>query len=130
MQARMHLTPEAQSARQARRFVDGSLQGWDGMEARQCAVLLVNELVVNAIQHAGTPVEVRVALGAAIIEISVRDGSPRMPELRQPDLHEERGRGLIAVDALADEWGVEPEPSGKAVWFRLSSRPSKSHELG
>jgi len=30
------------------------------------------------------------------------------------------GRGLLLVEALADEWGVELVEDGKAVWFRLS----------
>lgn len=29
------------------------------------------------------------------------------------------GRGLLLVEALADEWGVELAADGKAVWFRL-----------
>jgi anti-sigma regulatory factor (Ser/Thr protein kinase) len=30
------------------------------------------------------------------------------------------GRGLLLVEALADEWGVQEEADGKSVWFRLS----------
>jgi len=30
------------------------------------------------------------------------------------------GRGLLLIEALADEWGVELVEDGKAVWFRLS----------
>jgi hypothetical protein len=30
------------------------------------------------------------------------------------------GRGLLLVEALADEWGVEFAADGKAVWFRLT----------
>ena len=29
------------------------------------------------------------------------------------------GRGLLLVEALADEWGVHMVEDGKAVWFRL-----------
>ena len=29
------------------------------------------------------------------------------------------GRGLLLVEALADEWGVQRRADGKAVWFRL-----------
>jgi anti-sigma regulatory factor (Ser/Thr protein kinase) len=29
------------------------------------------------------------------------------------------GRGLLLVEALADEWGVLQEHDGKSVWFRL-----------
>jgi anti-sigma regulatory factor (Ser/Thr protein kinase) len=30
------------------------------------------------------------------------------------------GRGLLLVESLADEWGVEQEASGKRVWFRVA----------
>lgn len=30
------------------------------------------------------------------------------------------GRGLLIVDAVADEWGVSELATGKAVWFRVS----------
>ncbi len=30
------------------------------------------------------------------------------------------GRGLLLVEALADEWGVQLAADGKSVWFRLS----------
>jgi Histidine kinase-like ATPase domain len=30
------------------------------------------------------------------------------------------GRGLLLVQALADQWGVLEEAGGKSVWFRLS----------
>lgn len=31
------------------------------------------------------------------------------------------GRGMLVVDAVADEWGVAARTTGKAVWFRLRS---------
>jgi anti-sigma regulatory factor (Ser/Thr protein kinase) len=30
------------------------------------------------------------------------------------------GRGLLLVEALADEWGVELAADGKSVWFRVT----------
>jgi anti-sigma regulatory factor (Ser/Thr protein kinase) len=30
------------------------------------------------------------------------------------------GRGLLLVEALADEWGVQQAADGKSVWFRLN----------
>jgi hypothetical protein len=29
------------------------------------------------------------------------------------------GRGMLIVDAIADEWGVTARSAGKEVWFRL-----------
>jgi hypothetical protein len=30
------------------------------------------------------------------------------------------GRGLLLIETLADEWGVQQETDGKSVWFRLA----------
>jgi anti-sigma regulatory factor (Ser/Thr protein kinase) len=83
----------------------------------QSAILLVDELVANAVLHAAGPVEVRARLDAARLHVEVADGSPQPPRLRDPDVG---GRGLRIVDALAAAWGVTPaEGDGKAVWFEL-----------
>lgn len=40
------------------------------------------------------------------------------------------GRGLLLVEALADEWGVEQHANGKSVWFTLAAPAdwSSSHD--
>jgi anti-sigma regulatory factor (Ser/Thr protein kinase) len=126
MEQRIRLEPNPYSAREARRFIDRALGGWDGPERRDYAVLLVNELVVNAIQHAHTTLEVRVAVDPERIEIAVRDEDPRLPTPRHPDVTDEHGRGLLTVDALADDWGVRPEADGKTVWFGLTAGTTRS----
>ncbi|MFJ2116471.1 ATP-binding protein, partial [Streptomyces sp. NPDC087850] len=37
------------------------------------------------------------------------------------------GRGLLLVDLLADEWGVESRGGGKCVWceFVVTDRPGR-----
>jgi anti-sigma regulatory factor (Ser/Thr protein kinase) len=32
---------------------------------------------------------------------------------------DERGRGLLLIDALASRWGVQSQPDGKTVWCEL-----------
>ena len=32
------------------------------------------------------------------------------------------GRGLILMEVLADEWGVDPRGDGKTIWFQLAER--------
>jgi anti-sigma regulatory factor (Ser/Thr protein kinase) len=84
------------------------------------AVLLVSELVTNAVRHAGSPLTVAVSIGRAAVRVEVRDRSPRLPALReQHKAEDEWGRGLVLVDALANRWGAERLPSGKRVWFEL-----------
>lgn len=38
------------------------------------------------------------------------------------------GRGMLIVDAIADEWGVTQRSDGKEVWFRLASPTESSVE--
>lgn len=47
-------------------------------------------------------------------------GPPRYAELDFDGLPD-GGRGLVLVDALAQDWGWTELPEGKLVWFRLSA---------
>ena len=86
------------------------------------AALLVDELVVNALQHAGAPVEVRLALQPDAVEVAVRDGSPRLPQLstrsprraRSETPHRRRARRSL---------GLDREPAARRcgfAWARLN----------
>jgi anti-sigma regulatory factor (Ser/Thr protein kinase) len=92
-----------------------------GRDVAQTAELLTSELVSNAVLHAQGSFELSVCgeEGEAI-RIEVVDESPLRPVLAPPDGDVIAGRGLWLVDALAEEWGVEPSGHGKAVWFRLA----------
>ncbi|WP_046509245.1 ATP-binding protein, partial [Streptomyces odonnellii] len=63
------------------------------------------------------------------LRIEVHDGSPVRPQPRTPDPEALDGRGLLLVDALADEWGVADRAGpGKMIWACLSVplvRPSE-----
>jgi len=84
------------------------------------AVLLVSEVVTNAVLHGGPPITVAVDCDGGGLQVLVRDGSPRLLQRRQANEDDEGGRGLELVDLLSSEWGVQPEPpDGKHVWFRL-----------
>lgn len=83
------------------------------------AVLLVSELVTNSVLHGGPPVVVAVDCDETTMRVRVRDGSTDMPELREPGVSDERGRGLSLVAKMSDAWGVERDPGGKYVWFAL-----------
>ena len=116
MRARTQLTPDTSSPRAARRFVAQALVDWNGKEARDDAVLLVDELVTNAVRHARTPLEVTLEIGQAEVRVEVTDASPLIPQPRDREAADDSGRGLHIVAALADAWGVRSEPEGKGVW--------------
>jgi anti-sigma regulatory factor (Ser/Thr protein kinase) len=108
------------SALRARRFVSGTLRGWECTPLIDAAVLLVNELVTNALVHARSRVEVLIRLLPGGLRVEVRDHSTRPPRLQTPMDDATSGRGLWLVDQMADTWGVEPAPGGKRVWFELA----------
>lgn len=120
------LAADLKSAREARAFVDELLARWDAEEAIDVVVLLVSELVTNAVLHAGSRVELSVHLLSDAVRVEVVDTSPVLPTPKDADDTETSGRGLAIMDAMASAWGVDPLPDGKRVWFevpRLSPSP-------
>ena len=84
------------------------------------ALLLVSELVTNAVVHAGTEIELLIDIGPDVARIEVIDHGPGLP-VRQGDPADirEDGRGIFLLDALAQEWGTRHFEGGKSVWFLL-----------
>ncbi|MCU1490841.1 MAG: hypothetical protein JWM85_2246 [Acidimicrobiaceae bacterium] len=106
----------------ARDFVRSSLAetGWHGdVEA---AVLLTSELVANASRHAGGRCQLCLSIDGPRLRIEATDRNTRAPVLRRPSVEDESGRGLLLVDVLSKEWGVQQrDGDGKTVWFELSA---------
>jgi anti-sigma regulatory factor (Ser/Thr protein kinase) len=117
-QIRLPTDPTA-SAR-ARRFLEAARCPVHNTAVLDEALLMVSELVANAVSHGGPPVSVKVSCNASDgMEVRVSDGSERMPEPGEPEPTSENGRGLYLVDVLSSRWGVEPTEDGKEVWFLL-----------
>ena len=83
------------------------------------AVLLTSELVSNAVLHGRSEVELRVGREGRCLHVSVHDENSRHPARVREDPDALDGRGLTLVAALASSWGVQDDPTGKAVWFEL-----------
>lgn len=81
------------------------------------AVLLVSELVTNSVLHGGPPLVVAVDCDGTALQVRVRDGATEMPAPRPAQFSDENGRGLALVAAMSEQWGVDPAPDGKHVWF-------------
>lgn len=105
-----------------------SLKQWGVPELVDTTELLATELLTNALQHTGGGAVLTATLlpgSDQRLRVEVRDSLARRPPPRparqQPDEHGTSGRGLFLVEALADTWGVESQPPGKAVWFELAA---------
>lgn len=89
-------------------------------QTSEYAVLLVSELVGNAVRHTGARVfGLRMLRRRGWIRIEVRDPSRGLPCLMPVQEMDTSGRGLFLVDMLSDRWGVDLLPRGKTTWFEM-----------
>jgi PAS domain S-box-containing protein len=87
----------------------------------ETAVLLVSEVVTNALLHAGTSIDVAARLDDEGLRVEVGDGSMHLPVRRRYATTAGTGRGLLMLEQLVDDWGVSRHRRGKTVWFRLDA---------
>ena len=89
-------------------------------------VLLVSEVVTNAVLHARSDIRLEVQASADTVRVEVHDGSPVEPRVHHYRLTSGTGRGLRMVEQLARRWGVEHDVArgGKVVWFEVG-RPDE-----
>jgi anti-sigma regulatory factor (Ser/Thr protein kinase) len=119
--ATFELIPEAAS--QARAVVSHALQPSIPAKALEDAILLVSELVSNAVRHAlrtGVPeIELRIRNEPDRIRVMVSDpGGGFIAEPRLPTALESSGWGLYLVDRIADRWGIVTKDRNE-VWFEI-----------
>ncbi|MCQ0023586.1 ATP-binding protein [Streptomyces somaliensis DSM 40738] len=117
------LPSRPESAATARRLARHVvLHTWSlGPRVADDVVLLVSELVGNAVLHTGAwEFGLRMhRLRGGRIRVEVRDPSRGLPCLMPARGTDIGGRGLLVVDTLADRWGVDLLPRGKNTWFEL-----------
>ncbi|MFD4525391.1 ATP-binding protein [Streptomyces sp. NPDC058470] len=122
----LEIRPDPAEVGRARRWARSRLAG-SGIEAdeplAETLILLVSELVTNAVVHTGCSAVLRLSLpdGAEVttVRLEVADSSTRPPIPRHADGEETNGRGLELVDGLADRWGWCPEGAGKRIWVEV-----------
>ena len=127
LQVQLEIRPDPAEVGRARRWARSRLAG-SGIQAdeplAETLILLVSELVTNAVVHTGCPAVLRLSLpGApqdhATVRLEVADRSGRAPVPRCADGDATGGRGLALVDGLADRWGWSAEGAGKRIWCEL-----------
>jgi PAS domain S-box-containing protein len=114
------LAPQPPSVAEARALMRGLLRQTGREDLVETAVLLVSEVVTNALLHAGTDIDLTAVLGVDGLRVEVGDGSPHLPSRRRYAATAGTGRGLLMLESMVDDWGVTRRPVGKAVWFRIS----------
>ena len=113
---------DARSVAAARRFLRDVLDGYQAISIDD-AVLMISELVTNAVRHAQTLLRVMVSIVGQTLHVEVSDDDPTLPSASTPDHKATSGRGLRIVADLADRWGVIPNTDGKTVWFEIHLSP-------
>ena len=84
----------------------------------ETAILLVSELVTNAVRVARDHVQLQlIRVDKLLVEVS--DDNHNLPSLEPAGSMDEHGRGLQLVSKLAERWGTARKAVGKVVWFEL-----------
>lgn len=108
----------------ARRFTARTLRSWGVVEELDAALLVVSELVTNAIAHTQGEVRLDVTLSSDRLRIAVNDASPRSPvKPANQNWEATGGRGLLIVEASTASWGSVPLSGGKQVWAEIPLAP-------
>ena len=117
----LQLEPERSNVALARRFVMDAVHRLGHDALADVVELLTSELVTNAVLHAGTPVQLKVAGVGEGVRIEVSDGQGGTPRRRHYSPESATGRGLGLVEALASDWGTRAEGGGKTVWCTVGA---------
>lgn len=120
------LAAEPGSARIARDFTRGTLRSWGMLGLADDAVLVVSELVTNALRYGaasdgGRPgIWLRLLAQPPHLMCLITDASRDIPLRRQPGADEATGRGLQVIESCCSRWGWHlPGHGGKVVWALL-----------
>ena len=120
--AELRLAERNTSAALARQFTRSTLANWQTGGAHDDIVLVVSELVTNALLHGhGTPV-VRLLDESDRIRVEVCDDSPLLPVSHR--VTPTSGLGLRVVEQVSVAWGASRRGRGKVVWCELPAAPA------
>jgi anti-sigma regulatory factor (Ser/Thr protein kinase) len=87
----------------------------------EVTLLLTSDVVTNAVSHGRGDVRMSLDCHDQRLRVEVEDDGPGRPILAQVNLMADSGRGLLLLDALANDWGTLPAGAGggKRVWFSM-----------
>lgn len=120
------LPADASAPAAARRHSREVLRRWQLRELIEPTLLVVSELVTNAVRHGRPPVRLRLRGGERDVRVEVQDAYPTLGADAATGKDAESGRGLEIVKALASSCGIEPVPEdGKVAWAQLNAESSE-----
>jgi anti-sigma regulatory factor (Ser/Thr protein kinase) len=121
---RTELAGDLRAPAAARRFVDAPLRDMLDRGSRPSAedvVLVVSELVTNAVRADAGVIGLSLRVDDERIEIEISDDAAGWPTPRDAEWEDPDGRGLAIVEELADRWHATELHPGKRItvtWFR------------
>ena len=120
---RLALPSDASAVRLARQVTRDTLAAWQLGQLEEDAVLLVSELVTNAVRHARDTgaIGLELASTGTRLRVEIQDGDPNWRQMNSVADCDESGYGFLVVDSLADRWGLRRVCAGKAVWAELDA---------
>jgi serine phosphatase RsbU (regulator of sigma subunit) len=117
---------DPRSLHEARQALRTALHRWSLGSLADTAELLASEMATNALLHTqgdATLTARPVRNGGRAVRIAVTDTSPTSPQRRAATEQSTSGRGLMLIEELATDWGVEPRGNGKRVWCEIPLTP-------
>lgn len=126
---RQDLPVDPLAARTARHYLVSCLTDV-APDAIDVVLLLASELVTNAVQHGSAPIRLQLHRRGATLRVEISDAGVlfAMTPMLAWSRTAEGGRGLPLVNALARDWGSQPQADtspGKTIWFELSCDPAE-----
>jgi anti-sigma regulatory factor (Ser/Thr protein kinase) len=112
---------DPRAARTAREFIAGALREWELDDLRETTVLLVSEVVTNALRHTEGSVDLSMSRLPGRLRVEVADDVSVAPRRRGGEPLDESGRGVPLLAGFSDRWGTAPRGRGKIVWFELDA---------
>jgi anti-sigma regulatory factor (Ser/Thr protein kinase) len=133
--AQRDLVADPQAPRLTRRWAAEVLRRWELDSELDRALLVLNELVTNALVHSPGEAACRLTVDAGTLEIVVNDAGTGPPRralraatvTEQDEWERSGGRGLQIVAAVADTWGAAYDGGRAGVWARWALAPGWSY---
>jgi anti-sigma regulatory factor (Ser/Thr protein kinase) len=126
--AELRLGPDRASGALARHFTTDVLALWAYEGRHDDVVLVVSELVTNAVRHGQGAPALRMSGTPTHVRIEVTDDDPTLPKPGTPR-PTGGGWGLNLVQTLAADWGAARRNGGKVVWCEMTAGRAGAPDL-